>query len=273
MVTFVCLTLWRILPMTTRFLAAALLATTALLPVAALAGSDYGSMPVAGIATTAKSTTNTTTSTTVATTTSSTSSANAIAASLNETATSAGSDTKFYIEGRAGWSTLSEDDGEDDAIPFGGAIGYRLSPNVRTEAEVSYRSYDYPGIVSGTTYAGNGDESHLSAMLNGYYDFTNSSRFTPYLGAGIGFDRTAVDISYTDGVDTLTVDDNDIAFTYALMAGTSYAVNQNIDLTLGYRWFDTSKVSMSVIDTANGNYTENADTQAHEVLAGVRYNF
>jgi opacity protein-like surface antigen len=247
--------------MTTRFLATALLASVAFLPMVAFAAADYGSMPVEGItintATVPAKTINTTTPT-----------------SYNDvTTSSASSNKKFYLEGRAGWSTLKEDDGEDDAIPFGAAIGYRLSPNTRIEGEFAYRKFDYPSTdpILGN---GSGDETAMTAMLNGYYDFANSSRFTPYLGAGIGATRTAVDMRYDDGVSVLTADDDTIYLGYNLMAGVSAAVSDNIDLTLGYRWLSNlTDGEITYVDSVAGSSTVEGATEAHEVLAGVRYNF
>jgi opacity protein-like surface antigen len=114
----------------------------------------------------------------------------------------------------------------------------------------------------------------MTAMLNAYYDFTNNSRLTPYVGAGIGVTRTSINMNYDDGTSTTTADDDTIYAGYNLMAGVGYAVSQNIDLTLGYRWLDAlSDGEITATNSLAGDVTVEGGTQAHELLAGVRYNF
>ena len=258
--------------MTHRLLALALLASTALLPSLAFAGSDYGSMPIEGMgAYNAAATTPATTSTQAVATT--TTANNNMGSTYNNMGTSSGAATSgtaasgLYIEGRAGYNSPRVED-TDSSATYGGAIGYRFSPNFRAETDLSYRENDYS--LSGVT--GSGSEKHLSAMLNGYYDFANNSRFTPYVGAGVGFDRATIEANYTASGSTIKADDSDIAFAYNLMAGIGYAVTKNIDLTLGYRWLDTSTATVDAkINTTST--TLDGEYKAHEVLAGVRYNF
>ncbi|WP_320667031.1 outer membrane protein [Prochlorococcus sp. MIT 1307] len=75
-------------------------------------------------------------------------------------------------------------------------------------------------------------------MLTGYYDFPTNSKFTPYLGAGIGSTRispNSINVAGTnydlDSEDTLT---------YQLKAGVSYEVGKKTDLLAeaSYRKYD-----------------------------------
>ena len=57
-----------------------------------------------------------------------------------------------------------------------------------------------------------------------------------------------------------SVDTSDGEHAFNLMAGASYRVYRNIDLSLGYRYLAVFGIGSE-------------DIQLHEVLIGVRYNF
>ncbi|MDA0664304.1 MAG: outer membrane beta-barrel protein, partial [Proteobacteria bacterium] len=81
---------------------------------------------------------------------------------------------------------------EFDAGPVGSlAIGSTLGGNWRGEFELSHREVDVDSVsgAAGST----GDLSGTALMMNGFYDFSNGSSFTPYVGAGIGPMRLDVD--------------------------------------------------------------------------------
>lgn len=75
--------------------------------------------------------------------------------------------------------------------------------------------------------------SGRSFMLNGYYDIENPTVFKPYVGAGVGAE-----------------------------------VSENVTIDVGYRYTDYGSFSKTVED---GKLK--FDTKAHQILAGVRYNF
>lgn len=155
-----------------------------------------------------------------------------------------------YIAGQAGMGFPT--DNYDDSGSYAGALGYQFSPNVRTELEFSYRNNDLD--------IGGGDVSTSALMLNAFYDFKNDTRFTPYVGGGIGMARSSVD--------SVVGDDSDHAFAYQLGGGVSYAMTPNFALTADYRWFDTSSFDYTIAGVSTSE-----DYSSHEVRAGVRYTF
>jgi len=176
-----------------------------------------------------------------------------------------------YVSGQVGYNHPVHDDGTlDNTASFAAAAGYRFNPNFRLEGELSYRKNDYSDTALGLTASGHVKGTAL--MLNGWYDFANSTAVTPYLGGGIGFARGAAKIS--EPVSGLAVDDSDTAFTYQLGGGAAFALTQNVALTADYRYVDTAKFSYdaSVGGTPIGKF-DAGDYRAHEIRAGVRYTF
>lgn len=152
-----------------------------------------------------------------------------------------------YIAGQAGGTFPSDD--FDDGGSYALALGYQFSPMMRAELEGAYRHTDLEDAP--------GDADTYTAMLNAFWDFKNDTRFTPYIGAGIGWAFQSIDSG--------PIDDDDNAFVYQLGAGASYNLTQNWALTADYRW----------VDTADFDYDGGVggDFSSHEVRAGVRYTF
>ncbi len=145
------------------------------------------------------------------------------------------------------------------------------------------------------------DFSAWSTMANAYFDFGNFSGFTPYAGAGIGASYVSWD-SYTS-VETCTrtsvvtdacntvgaanyvapgtgaisststityAGDESWKFSYALMAGFSYDLTNQLKLDVGYKY--TNIVSGAMInDIGGGISVDHSDLGIHAVRAGLRY--
>jgi opacity protein-like surface antigen len=129
----------------------------------------------------------------------------------------------------------------------GGAFVGKKMGNYRAEVEGIYEQSDTDGFDGKTEFS--------AAMVNGYYDFKNSSFFTPYVGVGAGYGhvRYSSDVA---GVDSASED----TFAYQGIAGVGYELNPCWTLTGEYRFVGT---------------TEAGDTryQSHSALAGLRYSF
>src|SRR6185295_17867060 len=72
-----------------------------------------------------------------------------------------------------------------DGVAASVSADYRWLGGLRTEAELTYRSNgvkDYNSVSFPLT----GHQDDLSFMANVLYDFSTGTRFTPYVGAGIG---------------------------------------------------------------------------------------
>lgn len=110
-----------------------------------------------------------------------------------------------------------------------------------------------------------------SLMLNAYYDINTCTRWTPYVGAGMGVAMLKSKWKATD----YNYKENDKAYNFAWQvgAGVAYDLTRNIALDAGYRYINAgAAVSRKWID---GDEYEKLkfDTAAHEIYLGARYTF
>lgn len=133
---------------------------------------------------------------------------------------------------------------------FGGAIGYRYE-YVRAELEVILRGE--PDKTRGIL--GKEKFEAQSYMVNGFWDLSPYTMFTPYLMMGVGMSEVKASISATH---TYSKEDN--VFTWAAGGGLSAKVTSRFNVDVGYRYFDFDKLEGSKIT-------------AHEIYGGLRYVF
>jgi opacity protein-like surface antigen len=138
------------------------------------------------------------------------------------------------------------------------AGGYNFGM-LRVEGEIGYQKNDMDTAsdCSGSTcVSGNisSDITALSFLINGYFDFVNSSRFTPYISGGIGMANLDYKIENWS--------DYDSVFAYQVGAGIAYAINKHFTIDLKYRFFATEELKTTI-----GTF------ESHNVYLGVRYNF
>lgn len=148
----------------------------------------------------------------------------------------------IYLRGDIGGSYLNWGSANTPWAFVGDAgVGYQFDQNYR--ADVTYdRSGNY-GVAPGGTV------STSLLMGNFYYDFKNSSAFTPYIGAGAGYGW-----QYGSGT---AVNDQGVAL--GLAAGVSYAMTNNLAVDVGYRFHDILGATQS--------------TPEHQVAVGLRLKF
>jgi len=149
-----------------------------------------------------------------------------------------------------------------------GNFGYRFSHYFRGEAEIGYRSNDTSGIVATPTGSSiNGRGGSYSGMLNGYFDYYNSTRLTPYVGLGIGYaylDGHYIDTYHNSG-DTAqeTHKLQGWAPAYQFKAGVSYDASvgsQPIEMYLGYTHFTTGDVTVKYhLDNYSMSFSNTVD--------------
>lgn len=145
-----------------------------------------------------------------------------------------------------------------------GAVGYNVTPSVRAELELGYRELkgETESITIGaTTYTVDASDTKVKAfttMGNVYYDFTNSTNLTPYIGAGIGWAH-----EQEDGANALG---------YQGMVGVNYKLSENSSVFTGYRYLGTTdfETNYNVLGTV---VNEKVSVQAHSIDVGYRYNF
>lgn len=132
-------------------------------------------------------------------------------------------------------------------------------------------------------------------LLNAYWDFHNSTDFTPYIGAGLGLAFIQVKgssmsfLSAEDGSDHSALYDKDFGirnntnFAWQVGAGCSYALTDDIALDLGYRFMSLGNVRSNSVAIRDEHYTNcdmfmNGKTEAkniymHQIALGLRISF
>lgn len=185
----------------------------------------------------------------------------------------------FYLGLQAGSNKLKDTEAQqttgemDNGYKAAGVLGYDFG-YFRAEAEVSYRTNDIDRISyrNLATEAG-GDVSSTSFMLNGYLDFENSTPFTPYIGAGIGYNYVDFDgyLNYSNV--SVKFDNTDNVLAYQLMAGISWNILESLALELSYNYYKSDNIDTS--GTSNYGFTveDEIDYESHSFIAGLRYYF
>ena len=213
-----------------------------------------------------------------------------------------GTETFSYTE------ALKHKDSDNSEPMVAVALGFdfsNMSPvNARAELEYTYKGktsfnpgftsvtetyQDSYSVVEGSnTYTGNNTQSNTYSvdepgfitnelrihqlMLNGYYDFKNTSKFTPYLSAGVGVTHLKNKVSFDDVSET----DSDNNFTWSVGAGVAYKVISNVSLDIGYRYVDAGDFEFSKTmsdESLTRTFKSTADLSSHDYTVGIRYNF
>ena len=180
--------------------------------------------------------------------------------------------------------------------PLGGGVaveagvGYDFGNNFRSELTYLYNaaslgssSYSTSNLlVDGDRYNGtatantSGTVKTNSVMISGYYDIQTKSKFTPYVGAGIGYtsvsipNQNAVAANYNieglQGPGWLDFAGGSAsAFGYQAKVGVSYAVSKPADLYLEGTYQGNTGVTIAG--------TEFSALNLFGVRAGFRYRF
>ena len=135
---------------------------------------------------------------------------------------------------------------------------------------VSYTNFPYTFNLSGS-----GTVSTNSVLVSGYYDIATNSKFTPYVGGGIGY--TNVSVPTQSGTATLSgggitasqsvnvEGGNAGAFGYQAKAGVAYAASEKADVFLEGTYQGSTGVSIKGISYSPLN--------AFGLRAGVRFRF
>ncbi len=154
---------------------------------------------------------------------------------------------------------------------FSGAYGFQSKQLnwFRGEIEISYQKYKLDKITN--IIGGEPDEtlsdttmSSLAFMANAYADlYNNNSQFTPYIMFGLGFSSNSVGDSDKN---------NWTAFSYQAGLGIGYALDKQLTLDLGYRYFKTGKDTPRKIITSGTPFElEYNPSGTHNFMAGLRF--
>lgn len=191
-------------------------------------------------------------------------------------ASAAADDRGFYL-GASGALTGARTDfshagGTDEAeydlgYGFSGFAGYAFGTGLRAELELGIRQNDISNIDTSITQPDGGETRADTAFANVIYDFRNESRFTPYLGAGIGVAHVSHGLVQHVAGDT--VHDDYTAVAGQAIAGVSLKINDKWDAFADYRHVWTGEH-----DTVNsGGVAVESSYRSQSVNLGLKRRF
>jgi len=160
----------------------------------------------------------------------------------------------------------------DAGYVLGATVGRRINDNWRVEGELSYASYEansYADTAGGSFDNAEGPLNAVYLLANLWYDIPNSSRFTPYVGGGLGMAKVDGDTFFDD--DVYGYGPGETKFAYQVGAGVSYGINDRMSLDVGYRYKAVDGVNFD--DSDGGGVYENGDVHTHTLQAGLRFDF
>lgn len=183
--------------------------------------------------------------------------------------------------------------GADIAASF----GYMVSDEFRTALSFQYNfpqenTYNKDGAINNANPKLKTFNS-WGVLTNFYYDFLNTSSFTPFIGVSLGYgSRTykVTDIAAKDAntkladvanIDALTIKQqskqNKKGFVFGGALGVAYKINHQLSLELAYAIQTLPKAETKLPSTVTANADSAARfrgrTLAHNINAGIRFTF
>ncbi|HTP76867.1 MAG TPA: outer membrane beta-barrel protein [Rhizomicrobium sp.] len=172
----------------------------------------------------------------------------------------------YYVSGMGGVSLLPDlhvndtlvgrqSDSFGTGYAVGGAFGYDTGDGVRIELDSLYQHSD-AGRLDGAPIAGH--LSSTSLMANATYDLLPDARFTPYVGAGLGFQNVGGTIGTLSGRDWEPA--------YQAEAGLRTDITDQLSMFGEYRFSQSESVTLAdATDTAHQHFSD------HGLLAGISF--
>lgn len=211
---------------------------------------------------------------------------------------------RTFDAGTLTYDSVSFDNARFDK-PLSGSlgVGYQFTDTFRADLTAEYFEGRFSGSSSSASpCAGQGagtscafstaaDYSAIGLMANAYVDFGTLAGFTPYAGAGIGATHLSWDTAFekatcvagvglcAGGPTSTAYEGRDSwRFTYALMAGVSYDLSDQLKLDVGYRYSHIADGDMfgfgaEALVGATGDKGFDDGLSRHEIRAGLRFSF
>lgn len=166
----------------------------------------------------------------------------------------------------------------EDGWMGGFVAGYSFANGFRPELALEYRRNDFEslrrdpvGIIPGRqTDDVDGHEKVMTGLFNLWYDFFPSSRWHPYIGAGVGAARIEVKNGRFDATDLDS--DADTVFAYQYGAGLGIDLGERWTLSLDYRRLELDEGKFDLQPTNPNSYIQ-AEYSADTAMIGLRYSF
>ena len=151
----------------------------------------------------------------------------------------------------------------------------------RVEGELGYKHAKVDSVTTDARIApvgtgGNLDGGRInvfSAMANVLLDFGNQDGLSGYIGGGAGYGSFKLRAA-TSPAGGPAVSDSDSRPAFQVIGGVRYAITQNIDIGLKYRYFTATNLHFSDVNPRTQSpFTIRSDYRSNSLLASLTYNF
>ena len=149
----------------------------------------------------------------------------------------------------------------ESGASYEAGFGYNFGNDLRTEITWGQSRGDFEKVAGTAVTAGDVVASTISA--NVFKDFSSESKFTPYIGAGIG--TTDIDTGNITISGTTYTGTNETSTSYSLKFGSKYQMSDQTDVFLEGRL-----ASIGDFTVNNVKYTDISTFGAH---LGVNFKF
>jgi len=153
-----------------------------------------------------------------------------------------------------------------------GSFGWGFGNGLRVELEGNYRGQN---ITSSSGNLANGTQRTYGAMVNGLFDFdVGSNMVYPYLGAGVGYEMSALRGNTTSGT-AISLGGNKGGLGLQAIAGVAFPVGvPGLSVTAEYRFLARPSNDNNSATIGGVGGTANTGAQYnHSFMVGLRYAF
>ena len=163
----------------------------------------------------------------------------------------------------------------DPGFRAGLAGGYQLTDWFAPEVEVGFLENRIDSIT-GADRVHNAWFANVPFLVNGKLQYPNSSPLTPYIGAGVGFSESIIDVGRIDlGGTSLHGNISDTVFAWQAFAGLRYRFNDSMGLSVEYRYFAADGASWQA-DFTSGTASDTmrmGRTKTHAISLAFDFRF
>ena len=192
------------------------------------------------------------------------------------------------VKGITGGNAEKEVSGSPKGFNMVGSFGYMVSDEFRTALAFQYifdqkKKLDDADVVgaSGVDNLEMKSAKSWNVMAHFYYDFLNSSSFTPFVGAGVGYGSREYGINTGSKIDAAVITQEDLdkskktnkGFVFAGTLGAAYKMSDSVALEVAYMFQSLPKAETKQENVSGSNIKIKGKNLAHNIMAGVRFAF
>jgi opacity protein-like surface antigen len=163
----------------------------------------------------------------------------------------------------------------DPGFRLGVTAGYQLTDWFSVEGEMGVMANEIKS-VTGASKVNNASFANMPFLINVRFQYPTDSRFTPYLGGGLGGAASVISVdNLTIGQTKIDGSQSAAVFAYQAFGGLRFRLNDRMAVGIEYRYFATTDPEWQAW-TTYGTSSDNmsfggAETQS--ISATFQYNF